>query len=200
MRKAFAILLAVLPLAAACVETFSPSVKITPSLNYVPYTGGSVDVTIMTDLPWKVVMDDDCPATVSAPYGIGDDVITVTVPATDSWTTTCIKVVIYASSNSSTATRTEYITQGYKPYVAASGQISTVAPEGGQVCLVVTANDTWSASCATPGVAFSPAVGEAGNQPVTVTIPANTGGATRKITVNFAIDGDSDSFEIYQAG
>ena len=79
MKKAFAIVLAVLPLLAACTDTFAPSVKITPSLNYVPYTGGSVDVTIMTDLPWKVVMDDECPATVSKEAGIGDDVVTVTV-------------------------------------------------------------------------------------------------------------------------
>lgn len=200
MKKAFVILLAVLPLMAACVETFSPSVRITPSLNYVPYTGGSVDVTIMTDLPWKVVLDDDCPATVSKTNGIGDDVITVTVPPTDSWTTSCITLKIYARSNSATATKTEYITQGYKPYISVEGEAGTIAADGGQVRLVVVANGEWTSSCTTAGVTVTPAADQLGNHAVLISIPANTTGATRKITVNFAIDGDSTSFDIYQAG
>lgn len=200
MKKAFAIVLAVLPLLAACTEKFSPSVRITPSLNYVPYTGGSVDVTIMTDLPWKVVLEDGCPATVSKAYGVGDDVITVNVPATQSWTTTCVKVVINATSNSSTTTKTEYITQGYKPYISVEGEAGTIDADGDQLRLKVIANDRWSASCATAGVVITPESGQTGNETVLVTIPENTTGTTRKITVNFSIDGDSTSFDIYQAG
>ena len=200
MKKAFAIVLAVLPLLAACTDTFSPSVKITPSLDYVPYTGGSVDVTIMTDLPWKVVLEDGSPASVSKACGVGNDIITVSIPATDNWTTTCHKVVIYASSNASEATKTEYITQGYKPFISVEGESGTIAAEGGQVRLVITSNDSWTASCATAGVAVTPAGGQTGNETVLVTIPVNTDGTTRKITVNFAIDGDSVSFDIYQAG
>lgn len=200
MKKAFAIVLAVLPLLAACTEKFSPSVRITPSLNYVPYTGGSVDVTIMTDLPWKVVLEDGSPATVSKAYGVGDDVITVNVPATQSWTTTCIKVVINATSNSSTTTKTEYITQGYKPYISVEGEAGTIAADGGQVRLVVVANGEWTSSCTTAGVTVTPSSDELGNHAVLISIPANPTGATRKITVNFAIDGDSTSFDIYQAG
>ena len=202
MKKAFLTLLLALPVLFSCTETFSPTIRITPSLNYVPYTGGTVDVTIMTDLPWKVVMDEECPATVSKVNGVGDDVVTVTIPATESWTTSCVKVQFYCRSNSSYNYKYAYITQGYKPYIAVEGESGTIAAEGGTLQLVVTANETWKASCATAGVVVSPATEDTGNFTVIVTVPANTTGDVRKITVKFALDSDnsvSDSFEFYQA-
>lgn len=199
MKKAFLILLAALPLICACSETFSPTIQITPSLSSVPYTGGTVDITVMTDLPWKVEAGDDCPATFSKTNGAGDDVVTVTIPATDNWTTSCITVQFYCRSNGSKSYKTAYITQGYKPYISVSGYTGTVPAEGGVVKVTVTANDTWIVKCDTPGVTIQPAGEEVGNYTVHIFVPANTTGASRKITVNFAIDGDSASFEFYQA-
>ena len=198
MKKAFLTLLAALAILTSCAETFSPSIKITPSLSEVPYTGGSVSIKIMTDLPWKVDLEEDCPATVSKAYGIGDDVVTVTIPETDNWTTGCIAVQFCARSNSSTSTRTAYITQDYRPYVSVAGKSVSIDRNGGTVSLVVTANGEWTASCDTPGVILSPASGSVGNTTVSVTVPANTSASSRKITVNFAIDGDSDQFVINQ--
>ena len=198
MKKAFLTLLAALAILSSCAETFSPSIKITPSLSEVPYTGGSVSIKVMTDLPWKVVLEEDSPATVSKAYGIGDDVVTVTIPETDKWTTGCITVEFNARSNSSTSTRTAYITQGYRPYVSIAGESVSIDRNGGTATLVVTANSEWTASCSTPGVSLSPASGQVGNTTVTVTVPANTGASSRKITVNFAVDGDSDNFVINQ--
>ena len=199
MRKAFLILAMALPLLCACAETFSPSIKITPSLSNVPYTGGSVEIKVMTDLPWKAVLEDDDNTTVlSKTTGIGDDVVTVTLPETDNWTTECVTVKFYSSSNSATSVRTAYITQGYKPYVCVSGEIPMVPQEGGFVTMVVEANEPWTASCETPGVEINPASGEVGNFTITVRIPANTTGAIKRIIVNLAIDGDSDSINILQ--
>ena len=198
MRKAVLILALVLPLLCSCAETFSPSIKITPSLSNVPYTGGSVDITVMTDLPWKATINEDCPAVLSKEYGIGDDVVTVTLSETDNWTTECVTVKFSSRSNSATSTRTAYITQGYKPYISVEGSAPTIEREGGLASLVVTANAPWKASCDTPGVTFDPAEGGVGNFSVTIHIPANTTGATRRITVNFAIDGDSDHFYLVQ--
>lgn len=198
MKKAFLILVAAALLSAKCTDNFSASIAITPSLSEVPYTGGSVDITVMTDLPWKIVMDEECPATVSKETGIGDDVVTVTIPQTDSWTTGCVAVKFYSRSNSSSATRTAYITQGYKPYVSVSGESGTIERAGGSAQIVVTANAPWKASCDTPGVTFSPAEGGVGNHTVLVTFPANTTGSSRRITVNFSIDGDSDHFYFVQ--
>ena len=197
MKKAYLILLAVLPFLFSCSETFSPSIAITQSLQYVPYTGGSVDITVMTSLPWKVSTDSDSPVTFSKTNGIGDDVVTVTVPATDNWTTSCITVQFTSRSNSSTSTRTAYITQDYKPYIAVSGESYTLPKEGGTATVVVTANTGWTSSSDTEGVTFSPDSGSTGNTTVKVTVPANDG-ATRRITVYFAIDGDSDHFYLYQ--
>ncbi|MBQ3659297.1 MAG: BACON domain-containing protein, partial [Bacteroidales bacterium] len=64
--------------------------------------------------------------------------------------------------------------------------------------IVVTANAPWKASCDIPGVTFSPAEGGVGNHTVLVTFPANTTGSSRRITVNFSIDGDSDHFYFVQ--
>lgn len=198
MKKAYLILLALLPLLASCSETFSPTIYITPSLSSVPCTGGSVDIKVMTTLPWKVDADDDSPATFSKTNGIGDDVVTVTIPATESWTTSCITVKFTARSNSSTSNKIAYITQDYKPYVAVSGESNTIPKEGGTAEVVVTANTDWTASCSEiAGVTFSPASGSTGNTRVKISIPANEG-ATRRITVNFAIEGDSDHFYLYQ--
>ena len=200
MKKAFLILMLAAGVLCSCAETFSPTIKITPSLSSVPYTGGSVDITVMTDLPWKVVADEDCPATFSKLNGAGDDVVTVTIPATDNWTTSCVKVQFYCRSNSSSSSyKYAYITQGYKPYISVTGPSTTVAAAGGTVKVTVTANEAWTASCSTPGVTVEPAKEELGNYSVLINVPANTTGQERKITVNFAIDGDSDSFEINQA-
>jgi len=199
MKKGLLILSLILPLLASCTETFSPSIKITPSLSNVPYTGGSVDITVMTDLPWKVELYDESDnATISKTAGIGDDVVTITLPETDSWTTSSVKVTFTSSSNSATAVKYAIITQDYKPYISVSGPGETVPKEGGLVKLVVTANEEWTASCSTAGVEVIPASAEVGNYTVNVRIPANTTGSSRKITVNFAIDGDSDSFIISQ--
>lgn len=198
MKKAFLTLTLALAILTSCAETFSPSIKITPSLSEVPYTGGSVDITVMTDLPWRVEIDEDSPATVSKAYGIGDDVITVTIPETDSWTTSCVTVKFMSRSNSSTATKKAYITQGYKPYVNVSGESNTIDRNGGTASVVVTANSDWTASCDIPGVTFSPASGSVGNTTVKITFPANTEASSRRITVNFAVDGDSDHFYFVQ--
>ena len=199
MKKAFLILLAALPLIWSCSEKFSPTIQITPSLSSVPYTGGSVDITVMTDLPWKVQLEEGSEATFSKMNGAGDDVVTVTIPATDNWTTSCVKVLFYCRSNGSTSYKTAYITQGYKPYISVSGAVGTVPAEGGVVKVTVTANEAWTAKCNTPGVTIQPAGDEVGNYTVNIFVPVNTTGAARKITVNFAIDGDSASFEFYQA-
>ena len=197
MKKAYLLLLAVL-VCASCTETFSPTIYITPSLSEVPCTGGSVDIKVMTDLPWKVTTGEESPATFSKTAGIGDDVVTVTIPATDSWTTSCITVKFSSRSNSSTSSKTAYITQDYKPYVSVSGESSTLPKEGGTATVVVTANTPWTASCSeVDGVTFSPASGSTGNTTVKISVPANPG-ATRRITVNFEIDGDSDHFYLYQ--
>ena len=199
MKKALIVLMLAAVVLCSCVENFSGSIQISPSLQSVPYTGGSVDVKVMTDLPWKVVADDDCPATFSKTNGVGDDVVTVTIPATDNWTTTCITVNFYCRSNGSSSYKTAYITQGYKPYISVSGESATVDAAGGIVSVVVTANESWTSTCDTPGVTVEPAAEQVGNYTVYIHVPANTTGAVRKITVNFAIDGDSDSFEFYQA-
>jgi hypothetical protein len=47
-------------------------------------------------------------------------------------------------------------------------------------------------------VPFSPAEGGVGNHTVLVNFPANTTGSSRRITVNFSIDGDSDHFYFVQ--
>lgn len=198
MKKAFLILVAAALLSATCTETFSPSIAITPSLSEVPYTGGSVDIQIMTDLPWKIDVDEECPATFSKENGIGDDVVTVTIPESNSWTTGCITVKFSSRSNKTSSSRTAYITQGYKPYVSVSGESGTIDQEGGSARIVVTANAAWKASCETPGVTFSPAEGGVGNHTVLITFPANTTGSSRRITVNFSIDGDSDHFYFVQ--
>ena len=189
MKKAFLTLTLALAILTSCAETFSPSIKI---------TGGSVDITVMTDLPWKVEVDEDSPATVSKAYGIGDDVITVTIPETDNWTTSCVTVKFTSRSNSSTAAKKAYITQGYKPYVNVSGESNTIDRNGGTAYVVVTANSDWTASCDIPGVTFSPASGSVGNTTVKITFPANTEASSRRITVNFAVDGDSDHFYFVQ--
>ena len=197
MKKAYLLLLAVL-VCASCTETFSPTIYITPSLSEVPCTGGSVDIKVMTNLPWKVTAGEESPATFSKTAGIGDDVVTVTIPATDSWTTSCITVKFSSRSNSSTSSKTAYITQDYKPYVSVSGESSTLPKEGGTATVVVTTNTAWTAYCnEVDGVTFSPASGSTGNTTVKIAVPANPG-ATRRITVNFAIDGDSDHFYLYQ--
>lgn len=201
MKKAFLtiILTVVAGILCSCAENFSGTIQITPSLSSVPYTGGSVDITVMTDLPWKIVPGDDCPATFSKMNGAGDDVVTVTIPATENWTTTCIPVQFYCRYNGSTSYKYAYITQDYKPSVFVSGESGTVDAAGGVVRVVVTANKAWTAACDTPGVTVEPVSEQVGNYTVNIYVPANTTGALRKITVNFAIDGDSDSFEFYQA-
>ncbi|MBR5035104.1 MAG: BACON domain-containing protein [Bacteroidales bacterium] len=198
MKKAYLTLILALAILSSCAETFSPSIKITPSLSEVPYTGGSVDIKVMTDLPWKVDAGEDSPAVISKTAGIGDDVITVTIPETDNWTTSCVTVKFVARSNSSTATKKAYITQGYKPYVNVSGESNTIDRAGGNASIVVTANTDWTASCDTPGVIFSPASGSVGNTAVNISFPANTGTSSRKITVNITADGDSDHFYFVQ--
>lgn len=201
MKKAFLILLAALPLICACSETFSPTIQITPSLSSVPYTGGSVDLKIMTDLPWKVVLEEGCNATVSKANGAGDDMITITVPATDNWTTTCVKVQINCRSNSSSySSKSAYITQGYKPHVSVSAVAVTIPAEGGMAEAIVAANGPWKATCNTAGVTVKPDSSITGNETVRIFIPANTTGAAREITVEFTIDGDSDSVVFNQEG
>ena len=198
MKKAFLTLLAALPLFFSCSETFSPSIAITPSLSNVPAAGGSVQIKVMTDLPWAATIEDDATATLSKTCGIGDDVVTVTIPQTESWTTSCVKVKFSSRSNSSTSTRTAFITQEYKSYVSVSGESGTIGREGGSATLTVTANGPWTASSETPGMTFSPAEGSVGNTSVHITFPANTTGSSRRITVNFATDGDSDHFYFVQ--
>ena len=198
MKKAYLILLAAVTILVSCTDTFSPSIYITPSLSEVPCTGGSVDIKVMTNLPWIVDAGESSPATFSKTNGIGDDVVTVTIPATDSWTTSCITVKFSARSNSATSSKTAYITQDYQPYISVSGESGTIAKEGGFAEVVVTANTDWTASCSeVAGVTFSPASGSTGNTRVKISVPANEG-TTRRITVNFAIDGDSDHFYLYQ--
>ena len=178
MKKAFLTLMAtvVACVLCSCVDTFSGTIEITPSLSYVPYTGGTVDISIKTDLPWKVVTEDDCPATFSKVNGVGDDVVTVTIPATDNWTTTCVPVQFYCRYNSSSNYKYAYITQGYKPYISVSGSSGTVDAAGGVVTVVVTANEKWTASCDTPGVSVRPTSEEVGNYTVNIHVPANTTG------------------------
>lgn len=200
MKKAFLILLAALPLICACAENFSPSIQITPSLSSVPYTGGSVDVKIMTDLPWKIVMDESCNATVSKANGAGDDMVTITVPATDNWTTTCVKVQFYCRSNGNYSSKYAFVTQGYKPHVSVSAPAGTIPAEGGMVKAIVTANAPWKAKCTTPGITVQPDSGITGNETVSITIPANPTNASRAITIEFTIDGDSDTLVLNQAG
>ena len=201
MKKAYLILLVALPLICACSETFTPTIQITPSLSNVPYTGGSVDLKIMTDLPWKVVMEEGCNATVSKTNGAGDDMVTITVPATDNWTTTCIKVQLYCRSNSNNySSKYAYITQGYKPHVSVSAEAGTIPAEGGMAKAIVTANGPWKASCNTAGVTVQPDSGITGNETVSIYIPANPTNVAREITINFSIDGDSDVLVLNQAG
>ena len=199
MRKAFLILLAAALILCSCTESFSPSISITPSLSNVPCTGGSVDIKVMTDLPWKVVLaEDDVTTTLSKSHGIGDDVVTVNIAETDRWITGCITVKFSATSNSSNASKTAYITQDYKPAIFAEGSVPTMPKEGGLATITVTSNSAWTASCDTPGVEISPASGEVGNFSVTVRVPANTTGSPRRITAYFTIDGGSDHFYIPQ--
>lgn len=201
MKKAFFILIAVLPLICACAENFSPTIQITPSLSSVPYTGGSVDVKIMTDLPWKVVVDEGSNASVSKANGAGDDVVTITIPATDSWTTSCVKVQFYCRSNgNSYSSKLAYITQGYRPRVSVSADAGTIPAEGGTIKAIVTANGQWKAKCNTAGVAVQPSLGNTGNETVNIIIPANPTNAAREIKVDFTIDGDSDTLVLNQAG
>ncbi len=199
MKKTLLTLALTLPVLFSCTENFSPTIKITPSLSYVPYEGGSVDITIMTDLPWKVELEDEDTSTaVSKSAGIGDDVVTLTIPATDSRTTSAVTVKFKCSSNGSTGTKTAVITQGYKPCIIVEGEDLQVPAEGGIIRAVVTANAAWSASCSTRGVSFSPGNGAAGNYTVKIFVDANNTGAARKITAGFAIDGDSASLEFTQ--
>ena len=181
MKKALLTLTLALAILSSCAETFSPSIKITPSLSEVPFTGGSVDIKVMTDLPWKIETEDESPVVFSKTVGIGDDIITVTIPETDNWTTSCITVKFMARSNSSTSSRTAYITQGYRPYVNVSGESNTIERNGGSATLVVTANTDWTASCEIPGVTFSPSSGTVGNTTVKLSFPANTDAGTRRI-------------------
>ncbi len=199
MKKTLLMLALMLPVLFSCTETFSPTIKITPSLSYVPYEGGSVDITVMTDLPWKVVLDDeDVTTLVSKSAGIGDDVVTLTIPETDSWTTSSVSVKFYCTSNSASGTKTAVITQGYKPYISVEGESLQVPSEGGDIRVVVTSNTPWKAVCDTPGVSVSPDSDAAGNRTVRIITGANTTGAERKITVDFVTDGDSASFEFTQ--
>lgn len=199
MKKPLLTLALMLPVLFSCTENFSPSIKITPSLSYVPYEGGSVDITVMTDLPWKVELDDeDATTVVSKSAGIGDDVVTLTIPATDSWTTSAVTVEFKCTSNSSTGTKTAVITQGYKPSIKVESESLEVPSEGGIIRAVVTANAAWSASCSTRGITLSPDSGDAGNYTVKIFVDANRTGAARKITADFSIDGDSASLEFSQ--
>ncbi len=199
MKKSLLTLALMLPVLISCTENFSPSIKITPSLSYVPYEGGSVDITVMTDLPWKVELDDeDATAAVSKSAGIGDDVVTLTIPATDSWTTSAVTVKFKCTSNGNTGTKTAVITQGYKPCITVESETLEVPSEGGIIRAVVTANAAWNASCSTRGVTLSPSSGAAGNHTVKIFVDANRSGAARKITADFSIDGDSASLEMTQ--
>ena len=199
MRKALLILEAAALILCSCSKSFSPSISITPSLSNVPCTGGSVDIRVMTDLPWKAVLaEDDVTTTLSKSTGIGDDVVTVTVAETDRLTTGCVTVKFYASSNSANVYKTAYITQEFKPLIIAEGSVPTLPREGGLVTVTVTSNSPWQASCDTPGVEFSPESETVGNFTVTVRVPANTTGSARRITLNFKIDGGSDHFYLSQ--
>ena len=202
MRKTLLISAAAALILCSCTETFSPSISITPSLSNVPCTGGSVDIKVMTDLPWKVdLAEDDATTTLSRSTGIGDDVVTVNIAETDNWTTGCITVKFSAKSNSSVVSKTAYITQDFKPAIFTEGSVPTMPKEGGLATITVTSNSPWHASCDTPGVEFSPASEAVGNFTVTIRVPANTTGTTRRITAYFTIDGDSgisDHFYIAQ--
>ena len=182
---------------AGCAETIAPTITIAPNLSAVPCTGGSVDVAISTIFPWKITVEDGAAATISKAYGVGDDTVTVTVPATDQIETSTVKLTVCAKNETSTATKYIIVTQAPMPYIGLDIENLEISAEGGKLYVILTANGEWKSSCSTAGVIVKPTEDTVGRYTVEITVPASA--TARTITVDFTTaDGATATLKINQ--
>ena len=167
----------------ACAEKVAPTLTITPNLSAVPWTGGSVDVAINTIFPWKVTKSDDVVATVSKENGVGEDIVTITVPETDKIETSSIKLTVNAKNGTGSVTKNAIITQEPKPFIGLDREKAAVSANGGRLSFVLTANGEWKSSCSTAGVTIEPKEDGVGRYTLDVIVPASS--TTRTITISF---------------
>ena len=197
MKKSLILTIILVALLSGCAEELSPTLTISPNLSTVPYTGGSVDVAIHTIFPWKITKSDDVAATVSKENGVGEDIVTITVPATENIEHSTMRLVVNARNETGSVLKYAIITQEPKPFIGLETGKATVSAAGGRLSFVLTANGEWTSSCSTAGVVIEPKQDEVGRYTVDITVPASS--AARTITVSFTtVEGAAAELKIEQ--
>ena len=174
----------IIPFAIACEkDDVVTSIQLSPTLSSVPCTGGTVDLKIITDFPWRVEIDtlNLVELSVSKNAGIGDDIITVSVPPSVSYTSETVRVKIFAKGQNTSNYKYAVITQLPKPYIALNTPVVSVPREGGVVTVVVTANQEWKATCSDSHVSIAPVEEALGVSTVKIKVPASTAKNTIKV-------------------
>lgn len=193
MKKFYFFLsLSVILFFTSCSEPLAPTISISQRFFSVPYTGGEVEFTIASNMPWEITAEADDPIVFSPKSGkIGEHVIKATIPPTTSILNTPHNLKVTSIGEKTTAYSHVKITQDSKPGFILSKESAIVPLSGGVIEIIVTSNLSWSATSNVAELNIYPENNvPAGEYTVKITVPASN--EARTIKVDFNIPNNQD--------
>jgi len=174
----------------ATIHQDSMSLSVTPKDTTVAASGGQVEFTVMADGEWKTLADNG--STVTPSSGSGNGSVKVTVPANTTGTDRNVTVQVYSTQNTSLSRSVTIHQKSIS--ISVTPSTGTVSASGGQVGFTVTADGAWRASADNGAEAYPATWSDLGERTVQVTVPANTTGLKREVTVKFWLKANTSIF------
>ena len=198
MKKIFSLIVLFSFLVVSCTEDVAPVISVSVASANVGYDGGEVSTLVSSNFAWTATCDDDdiiFPESMSA----GSNMVTVIVPPTESEITNSFKVTFTAKGESTTSSASLIITQAPAPYLEIDKTKASVPQAGGEVVVVVEANDSWTVDCTNPYLTIVPDKEGVGKTKVIITVPENTTGKEQRSTITFKSGPLTKELEIVQS-
>jgi len=168
----------------------STGLSVNPPSTEVAASGGQVEFTVTANGGWTASAEYG--ATVTPPSGSGNGAVKVQVPANTTGQERKVKVTF--SSTDKPSLFKEVIIHQKSISISVTPSRRSVAASGGTVSFDVTAYGTWKASAAC-GAAVNPSEWSiSGVKQADVTVPANTTGRGREVTVKFWLKDNTSIF------
>lgn len=201
VAKASAFILAAMVVFSACEpqeQKVDPNVQVSQTEYTTEAAGGSVDVTVTTNVAWVAeVANQERWVTVSPAEGeAGENKVTITVKKNNSDNPRETKV----SFKGETAVAEVTVKQFGKDNVSIDKSEYSATPAGGSDVVAVTSNTNWTATVSDGAdwVTVAPSNGEAGETAATVTVAANETAEARNATVTFVAGEASVEYSVSQ--
>jgi len=168
---------------------------------YLDYVGGTVEATVFSNGAWEATCETD--GVVMTPdSGYGDGPITISLPENTDSVTTAVRIFATTTIGSSSYAAKLAVTLAARPFVVCEDNEFTISADGGIVRFFVNSNHPWSVveSKYDNGNLFDgtivPSKWDKNGVSIEVTVPQNTTGMERSVTIKLQLESYSFASEI----